>query len=72
MTYCLIMKFKRRTCLADTVKVVPALAQLFGVSGLFCHVGPMETSTTKTVIHPNFDRKAPAGFKRWRPPVLGI
>ena len=72
MTYYTIMEFKRRTCLADTVKVAPALAQPFGVSGLFSHVEHMETSATKSVFHPNFGRKAPAGLKRWRLPVLGI
>ena len=61
-----------RTWLADTVKLAPALVKLFGVSGLFTHAEPMETSTTKLANRPNFDQKAPAGFERSRPLVLGI
>ena len=41
------MMFELRTWLRNTVKVTPALVQLLGVSDLFTHVEPIETSTTK-------------------------
>ena len=58
-----ILKFKRRAWLLDT-KSAPARVQLFGDSGLFTQVEPMDTSTTKIVFRPNFKQKKPAGFKR--------